>query len=104
MGLWYEIARYDHRFERGLMEVTATYTSVPMEQFALRIGDINVIHLTIFVKQPLDTTKIPDPAQPGKLKVSFFLNFYSDYYVMELDQENYNYALIAAVPINISGY
>ena len=40
--------------------------------------------------------KIPDPAQPGKLKVSFFLNFYSDYYVMELDQENYNYALIGS--------
>ena len=28
--------------------------------------------------------------------VSFFLNFYSDYYVMELDQENYNYALIGS--------
>ena len=40
----------------------------------------------------------PDPAQPGKLKVSFFLNFYSDYYVLELDEENYNYALVAAAP------
>ena len=40
--------------------------------------------------------KIPDPAQPGKLKVSFFLNFYSDYYVLELDEENYNYALVGS--------
>ena len=31
--------------------------------------------------------KIPDPSQPGKLKVSFFLSFYSDYYVLELDQD-----------------
>ena len=40
--------------------------------------------------------KIPDPAQPGKLKVSFFLNFYSDYYILELDEENYNYALVGS--------
>ena len=23
MGIWHEIARYDHRFERGMIEVTA---------------------------------------------------------------------------------
>ena len=94
MGLWYEIARYDHRFERGLMEVTATYT--------LRSdGTIRVENRGYKRNSPYDIcrtatghAKIPDPAQPGKLKVSFFLNFYSDYYVMELDQENYNYALI----------
>jgi hypothetical protein len=40
--------------------------------------------------------KIPDPTQPGKLKVSFFLSFYSDYYVLELDEENYNYALVGS--------
>ena len=26
MGIWYEIARYDHRFERGMSDVTAEYT------------------------------------------------------------------------------
>ena len=96
MGLWYEIARYDHRFERGLMEVTATYT--------LRSdGTIRVENRGYKRNSPYDIcktatghAKIPDPAQPGKLKVSFFLNFYSDYYVMELDQENYNYALIGS--------
>ena len=96
MGLWYEIARYDHRFERGLTEVTATYTLRPD-------GTIRVENRGYKRNSPYDIcrtatghAKIPDPAQPGKLKVSFFLNFYSDYYVMELDQENYNYALIGS--------
>lgn len=26
MGKWHEIARYDHRFEKGMTRVTATYT------------------------------------------------------------------------------
>lgn len=26
LGTWYEIARFDHRFERGLDKVTATYS------------------------------------------------------------------------------
>ena len=96
MGLWYEIARYDHRFERGLTEVTATYILRPD-------GTIRVENRGCKRNSPYDIcrtatghAKIPDPAQPGKLKVSFFLNFYSDYYVMELDQENYNYALIGS--------
>ena len=96
MGLWYEIARYDHRFERGLTEVTATYILRPD-------GTIRVENRGCKRNSPYDIcrtatghAKIPDPAQPGKLKVSFFLNFYSDYYVLELDQENYNYALIGS--------
>ena len=31
MGTWYEIARYDHRFERGMTHVTATYTLLETE-------------------------------------------------------------------------
>ena len=40
--------------------------------------------------------KIPDTARPGRLKVSFFLWFYSDYYILELDREGYDYALIGS--------
>lgn len=47
-------------------------------------------------KTAVGHAKIPDPAQPGKLKVSFFLNFYSDYYIMELDRENYAYVLVGS--------
>lgn len=96
MGTWYEIARFDHRFERGLSEVTATYTLMPD-------GTVRVENRGCKHKKPYDVcktaegrAKIPDPSQPGKLKVSFFLSFYSDYYVLELDQDEYNYALIGS--------
>ncbi|MDE6821593.1 MAG: TIGR01777 family oxidoreductase [Bacteroides acidifaciens] len=96
MGLWYEIARYENRFERGLVDVTATYTLRPD-------GTIRVENRGCKRNFPYDIcktanghAKIPDSSQPGKLKVSFFLNFYSDYYVLELDGENYNYALVGS--------
>ena len=70
------------------------------EEFEKLVGQqIGVSDYVELSQEPVSYThlaKIPDPAQPGKLKVSFFLNFYSDYYVMELDQENYNYALIGS--------
>ena len=96
MGLWYEIARYENRFEHGLVDVTATYTLRPD-------GTIRVENRGCKRNSPYDIcktanghAKIPDPTQPGKLKVSFFLSFYSDYYVLELDEENYNYALVGS--------
>ena len=96
MGLWYEIARYENRFERGLVDVTAMYTLRPD-------GTIRVENRGCKRNSPYDIcktanghAKIPDSSQPGKLKVSFFLNFYSDYYVLELDEENYNYALVGS--------
>ena len=95
LGQWYEIARYDHRFERGLVGVTAHYS--------LRDdGKIKVINsgykksLNGTYSQAIGKAKIPNPeTAPSKLKVSFFLFFYGDYYVMELD-ENYQWAVIGS--------
>jgi len=94
LGKWYEIARYDHRFERGLVGVTATYS--------LRDdGMINVVNAgfkgSLSGKQSVSTgkAKIPDMSVPSKLKVSFFLFFYGDYFVMELDS-NYQWAVVGS--------
>ena len=94
MGKWYEIARFDHRFERNLVGVTATYS--------LRDdGKITVINagykntLDGKFKKTKGKAKQPDPDEPGKLKVSFFLFFYADYYILELDEE-YQWALIGS--------
>ncbi len=94
LGKWYEIARYDHRFERGLVGVTATYSF-------REDGKIQVVNAGY--KKTLDgkksesigKAKIPDPDLPSKLKVSFFLFFYGDYYVLELDNE-YQWAVIGS--------
>ncbi len=94
MGTWYEIARYDHSFERGLVGVTADYSLRPD-------GKITVINQGY--KNSLDgkfsrakgKAKRPDPNEPGKLKVAFFLFFYADYFVLELEKE-YQWALIGS--------
>lgn len=94
LGRWYEIARYDHKFERGLEGVTATYS-------LQEDGKIKVVNAGY--KDSLDgprseasgKAKIPDPDVPSKLKVSFFWFFYGDYYVLDLDQ-NYQWALVGS--------
>lgn len=97
MGRWYEIARYDHRFERGMSGVTATYKLSPDGSISvLNAGYKRDTHGRSKFRRAVGRAKIPDTARPGRLKVSFFLWFYSDYYILELDREGYNYALIGS--------
>ena len=92
MGTWYEIARLDHRFERGLNKISATYT-------LREDGGVNVINKgwnqadgeweqaegkAYFVEQP----------DKGRLKVSFFGPFYGGYNIIELDKKDYAYSMV----------
>lgn len=92
MGKWYEIARYDHSFERGMTHV---YTEYSLE----KDGKIRVVNHGIKngkQKEIVGKGYQPDPKEyPGRLKVSFFLWFYGDYYIMELDKD-YQYALVGS--------
>jgi len=94
LGTWYEIARYDHSFERGLVGVTANYS--------LRDdGKIKVVNsgykgsLEGEFSEAIGKAKIPNPNIPSKLKVSFFWIFYGDYFILELDK-NYQWAVIGS--------
>lgn len=94
VGKWYEIARFDHRFERGLVGCTATYT-------LQENGFIKVVNAGY--KKTLDgkytesvgKARRSDENNPGKLEVAFFANFYADYYVLEL-ADDYRYALVGS--------
>ncbi|WP_099064457.1 outer membrane lipoprotein Blc [Serratia sp. BW106] len=91
LGTWYEIARLDHRFERGLEQVTANYT--PREDGGLKV--INRGFNTQKQQWQESTGKayfIGSP-QVAALKVSFFGPFYGGYNVIELDTD-YRYALV----------
>lgn len=94
VGKWYEVARFDHRFERGLVGCTANYTINDD-------GTIKVINagykdkLDGDYKESEGKARRPDDKVPGKLEVSFFLWFYSDYNVMLL-AEDYRYALVGS--------
>lgn len=96
MGVWYEIARYDHSFERGLTHVTAEYSIQSDQPIRVVNRGRKKTEKGFTWNKAVGKAKIPDPTQPGKLKVAFFLWFYSDYYVLELDQKEYSYALIGS--------
>lgn len=95
LGTWYEIARFPHSFEKGLVGVTANYSMA-------EDGKIKVVNqgykgtLDGKLDVAVGKAKIPDMNDPAKLKVSFFWFFYGDYYVMELDSENYEWAVIGS--------
>lgn len=92
LGKWYEIARLDHSFERGLEQVTAEY-------HWQNNGRISVVNRGY---RPTDDSwdeatgkaKFVASTDIGHLKVSFFGPFYSSYVVFELD-ENYQYAFVS---------
>jgi lipocalin len=92
LGTWYEIARFDHNFEKGLTGVTATYS-------LKNDGNIRVINQgyknVLDGKLSIAEGKAKLTSKPGKLKVSFFWIFYADYFVLELDKE-YQWALIGS--------
>ena len=93
LGKWYEIARLDHSFERGLDQVTAEYTK-------REDGGIRVINRGYSVesgkwKEAEGKAYFVESPGTGHLKVSFFGPFYGSYVVFELDKANYQYAFVA---------
>ena len=93
LGTWYEIARLDHRFERGLTNVTATYSlrddggvAVVNRGYRAEQGEWNdATGKAYFVGEP----------DAGRLKVSFFGPFYGAYNIIELDRDEYRYSMVA---------
>ena len=92
LGEWYEIARYDHSFERGMDNTMAQY----ILQDDGKVVVLNTGWKNGKFKIAEGKAKYPDPAgNPGALKVSFFLFFYSEYNVMMVD-ENYQISLVGS--------
>ena len=92
LGTWYEIARFDHSFERGLSNVTAEYSLRPDG----KVKVLNTGWKDGKKKVAEGKARQPDPIrEPSHLEVSFFLFFYSDYDILLLD-EDYRYALVGS--------
>lgn len=90
-GTWYEIARLDNAIERGLDRVTAEYLKNPD-------GTVTIINRGYKQNGKLwsaeGTIRLPAPPVEGKFKAVYFLWFSMTYYILELDTENYSYALV----------
>jgi len=93
LGTWYEIARLDHSFERGLEQVTAQYS----------LKDDGVVRVLNKGYSPADEewqeaegkAYFVESTDTAYLKVSFFGPFYGSYVVFDLDSEGYEYAFIS---------
>ena len=89
LGSWYEIARFDHRFERGMDQTKATYV-------LRKDGKVDVLNTGLKdgkYSEAKGVAKLTDT--PSRLRVSFWRPFYSDYRIMLLD-EDYQYALVGS--------
>ena len=92
LGVWYEIARLDHSFERGLSRVTAEYTL--RDDGGVRVLNRGYSAEKGTWKEAEGKAYFVQDSQTGHLKVSFFGPFYGSYVVFELDHENYRYAVV----------
>ncbi len=92
LGRWYEIARLDHSFERGLTRVTATDSLRP--DGGVRVVNRGYSPKENAWKEAEGKAYFVKNADQGYLKVSFFGPFYGSYVVFALDHENYQYALV----------
>lgn len=92
LGRWYEIARFDHRFERGCSAVEAFYT--------LRDDGMIGVKNSCFLadenrtKEAHGRAYIVDETSNAKLKVTFFWPFYGNYWIIDL-AEDYRYAVVS---------
>jgi apolipoprotein D and lipocalin family protein len=92
LGTWYEVARLDHRFERGLEKISATYTlrddggvDVLNEGWDTKAGEWHQAQGKAYFVEQTDK---------GSLKVSFFGPFYGGYNIIALDKKDYAYSMI----------
>lgn len=92
LGKWYEIARFDYRFEKNLDNVTAEYSKKPNGNIEVKNRGYNYVKKEW--KEAIGEAKFVNQPTEARLKVSFFKPFWSGYNVIDLD-ENYKYALIA---------
>ena len=93
LGRWYEIARLDHSFEKGLSQVTATYS--PRKDGGIKVINRGYSAEKQQWKEAEGKAYFVGPNDEAYLKVSFFGPFYGSYVVFELDKEDYQYAFIS---------
>jgi len=94
LGTWYEIARLDHRFERGLEQVTANYSL--NEDGTVKVTNRGFKAIDGEWKEAFGKAKFSGDSDIGYLKVSFFGPFYGPYVIFEIDSVDYQYAFVTS--------
>jgi apolipoprotein D and lipocalin family protein len=94
LGTWYEIARLDHSFERGLTKATAEYSK-------REDGGIQVVNRGYDARrgkwrEARAVARFSGPTDVASLKVTFFWPFSGAYHVIALDRDGYSYAMVTS--------
>jgi len=97
LGTWYEIARFDSRFEKDLDNAMAQYTLNDDGNVKVKNSGYNFKKNKWVCAEGI--AKFRGNKETAALKVSFFGPFYAGYNVIALD-ENYRYALVAGKNLN----
>ncbi len=92
LGSWYEIARLDHRFERGLSRVTASYSLRDDGSVAVQNRGYSAAKGKF--EEASGKAWYVGESTSGHLKVSFFGPFYGSYVIFNLDPQ-YQYAFVS---------
>lgn len=92
LGKWYELARLDHSFERGLTRVTAEYAL--REDGGIKVTNRGYSAQENRWKEAVGKAYFVEEPSKGYLKVSFFGPFYGSYVIIDLDRDNYQYSLV----------
>ena len=93
LGTWYEVARLDHSFERGLTRVTAHYSL--RDDGGIRVVNRGYDPESGKWREAVGRAYPVGPPDVGRLKVSFFGPFYAGYNVIALDKDDYRYAMVS---------
>lgn len=94
LGKWYEIARFDHSFEKGLTDVSAEYSMRTDGRIKVQNRGFNPKRDKW--NEAIGVAKFAGTNTQASLKVSFFGPFWGGYRVIDLDKSGYRHALVAS--------
>jgi len=92
LGTWYEVARLDHSFERGLSRVTAEYSL--REDGGVRVVNRGFKAAGGTWKEAVGRAYFVGDQTVGRLRVSFFGPFFGGYNIIALDRDGYQWAMV----------
>jgi len=90
LGTWYEIARYENRFEKGCVGASATYA---MEEDFIRVTNRCFDETGVKIDEAQGKAYVVENSGNAKLRVSFFWPFYGDYWILNLAPD-YRYVVV----------
>ncbi|MGZ6208374.1 MAG: lipocalin family protein [Syntrophales bacterium] len=93
LGLWYEIARIDHSFQKGCVASTAQYSLRP-DGYIKVVNQCRKNSLDGKITSIEGRAWVIDKDTNAWLKVQFFWPFRGDYVIIDLDEQDYSYAVV----------